>query len=141
MLVPSSAAQHSIQVVQSAASYSTSFSERADGDAVLDDIAEIKTLMGDAVSAACGVPFKPGEAAGLRGSIRGGRCIGAWRVGPDEQTSDEDEDEDGFVKPRRGECRLGMGNPHELDSCWLRAPPLLSAAVSFLLLVGCRRIA
>ena len=95
-----------------------------------ETVADIKTLAGMAVASACDVPFKAGEAAGLRGSFRGQACIGAWRVGPDEETSEEDED--GYVKPRRGEGRLGRGSPMQsfhngserpyVDGCGLCSP-------------------
>ena len=45
----------------------------------------------------------------MRGMVMKGKCIGAWDVGADECTSDEDEDK--VVRPKRGEGRVGRGSP------------------------------
>ena len=64
---------------------------------------------GAAVVEGCNAPYDKGKPENLRAMFRGDRCVGAWDVSAHEVTSDVDED--GIVRPKKGEGRVGRGSP------------------------------
>ena len=56
-------------------------------------------------------PFGEDEADNVKGC-----SLGAWNAGPEENTSDEDED--GVIRPKRCKGRVGRGSPMRVFARW-----------------------